>query len=418
MEDGGWQPQSPPSFILAFLQGIAHACSAVKTLYGYLTRQMLATWGMTVFVFTFVLMLGNVIKEILTLLVNRQATLGLACHGILLLLPYVLAFSLPIGMLTATLLVFGRFSADQELTAARASGISLVSLLPPVLLLGVAVSGLCAWLNFDLAPASRVAYKELLASVGRNRPGRFLLDGQYVPFGKYQVFVEHVHKDGTNLDSVIVIEYDAGGSQIRWAKAPKGVLIIDNVARKITLILTNMTSFEHDQNGWMPMLIGDWPLEPRDFPKADEALPIAISDMTFRQLQAELARQELGRAVVPPRGASRDALLDARQQMQRAAAETIMPVLVYLNQQVAFSFACLAFTLIGIPLGIRAHRRETSVGVATALVLVLAYYSFIVLGQAWAAHPERYPCLIIWLPNFIFQAVGAVLLWRTNHRVG
>jgi lipopolysaccharide export system permease protein len=321
-------------------------------------------------------------------------------------------------MLTATLLVFGRFSADQELTAARASGISLVSLLAPVLLLGVAVSGLCAWLNFDLAPASRVAYKELLAGAGRNRPGRFLLDNQSVPFGKYQVFVEHVHDDGTNLDGVIVDEYDTGGSVIRWAKAPKGVLIIDNAARKITLILTNMTSFARDQNGWMPMLSGDWPLEPRDFPKADEALPIAISDMTFRQLRAELARQERGRAGILPRGASRDELLEARKKMEAAAAETIMPVLVYLNQQVAFSFACFAFTLIGIPLGIRAHRRETSVGVATALLLVLVYYSFMVLGQAWAAHPERYPCLIIWLPNFIFQAVGAVLLWRTNQRVG
>ena len=392
----------------------------MKTLHRYLTRQILATLVMTVLVFTFVLLLGNVIKEILQLLVNRQATLGLACHGVLLLIPFVLAFSLPIGMLTATLLVFGRFSAEQELMAARASGISLVSLIAPVLWLSVAVSGLCAWLNFDLAPASRAAYNQLIADAARRRPGALLLSNQDVPFGKYRVYVRHVHDDGTNLDNVFLQEFDAGGAMVRWAKAPTGVIIVDNIKREISLVMPGMTAYHQDKNGWLPLMSADYfPLDPVPFPKADEAIPIAISDMTFRQLRAEQARQERTYADVLPRGASKDQLLDARnQQMQDAASESIMPVLVYLNRQVAFSFACFGFTLIGIPLGIRGHRRETSVGVATALVLVLVYYSFIVLGQAWAAHPDRYPCLIIWLPNFIFQAVGAVLLWRTNKQVG
>jgi len=390
----------------------------VKTLHLYLTRQVLATLGMTVFVFTFVLLLGNVIKQILKLLIYHQATLGLFCHGILLLIPYVLAFSLPMGMLTATLLVFGRFSADQELTAARASGISLVSLVAPVLLAGAAVSGLCAWLNFYLAPASRAAYNELIASAGRRSPGSVLLNNQIVPFGKYQVFAGHVHDDGTNLDNVKVFEYDARGALVRWAKAPAGTIIVDTNARQITLVLPGMTSMTRETNGWLPGVAGDVPLTPVPFPKADEALPIAISDMTFQQLRSELARQERGLAGVPPRGASREDLLDAQKQTRAAASETIMPVLVCLNQQVAFSFACFGFTLIGIPLGIRAHRRETSVGVATALALVLVYYSFMVLGQAWAAHPDRFPCLIIWLPNFIFEAAGAVLLWQINKRVG
>ncbi len=403
-------------FHLAFSFRLEHPSSLVKTLHLYLARQVLATLVLTAFVFTFVLLLGNVIKEILQLLVNRQATLGVAGQGILLLIPYVLAYSLPIGMLTATLLVFGRFSAEQELTAARASGISLVSLVGPVLLVGVAASALCAWLNFDLAPASRVAYKELLANAGKKRPGGFLLSNQYVPFGKYQVFAGHVAEDGIHLENVVVAEYNDLGSQIRWAKAPGGRIIIDNVAKKITLALTNMNTYERDTNGWFPLMRGDWPLI-TDFPKTDETLPIAISDMTFRQLQAELARQERGLASPLPREATRVELLEARKQTEAAAAETIMPVLVCLNQQVAFSFACFGFTLIGIPLGIRAHRRETSIGVAISLVLVLVYYSFMVLGQAWAAHPERYPCLVVWLPNFIFQAVGLVLLWRSDHRV-
>src|SRR5580658_755756 len=185
----------------------------MKTLHRYLARQMLLTLGMTVFVFTLVLLLGNVIKQILQLLVNRQATFLVALKGIGLLIPYVLAFSLPIGMLTAALLVFGRLSADQELTAARASGISLISLVTPVLLLSVAVSGLCAWLNCDIAPSWRMAYKELIYQAAVNRPANFLQSGESVPFGtNTTIFVGKVHPDGTNLDGVVVSQYDRHGN--------------------------------------------------------------------------------------------------------------------------------------------------------------------------------------------------------------
>jgi lipopolysaccharide export system permease protein len=390
----------------------------MKTLHQYLARQMLATLGMTVFVFTLVLLLGNVIKEILQLLVNRQATLGVALHGILLLIPYVLAFSLPIGMLTAALLVFGRFSADQELTAARASGISLVSLITPVLLLSVAVSGLCAWLNFDIAPACRTAYRGLLFSAQSSRPASLLRSGETVPVGDYMVFVSKVDKDETNLENVIVSQWARDGELKQWAKGPTGTLTRDSVHHQIVLTIHDASAWENTTNGPEPKAGGELPLTINTDEQAKAFLTIPDSDKTFSQLRQKLRDLERPLDAPIPRGDAGGKSAKARSEMKHMVQDETMPVMVYMHREVAFSFACIGFTLIGIPLGIRAHRRETSVGVATALVLMLIYYSFVVLAQAWQNHPERAPCVIVWLPNFIFQAVGAVLLWQANRGAG
>jgi LPS export ABC transporter permease LptF len=368
---------------------------------------------MTVLVFTFVLLLGNLLKEILSLVINHQATGGLVLHALALLIPYVLAFSLPIGMLTAALLVFGRFSADQELTAARAGGLSLVSLSTPILVLSVFLSLVCAWLNLQVAPASRVAYKNLLYEAGMAQPTRALQANQYLELGKYTMYVSKIAKDGVHVEGVLLYEYDDNHDLKAVIRSPDGEIRAQSNA--IQLSLDKPYIMLNQPDGWTYQGGSSNALMEFDVrSKTAQKVTVPLSDMTFTQLWAKLNELEQVRGVAPPRNANKAKPDPKAKEM---AADMTMPLLVQIHREASFSFACVGFTLIGIPLAIRAHRRETSAGIAIALVLVLIYYSFIILGQSWQSHPERAPHLIMWLPNFIFQAVGAVLLWRANKGV-
>jgi lipopolysaccharide export system permease protein len=384
----------------------------LKTLHKYLTLQVLASMLLTMAVFTFVLLLGNVLKEILTLLVNSHARIGLVFEAIVLLIPWVWVFALPMGMITSTLLVFGRFSADQELTAARASGISLLSLITPVLLLSLFCCVLCAWFNMDLGPRSRVAYLGLRDEVLENLANIELPEGRFIPIGTNYIFYAEKNDRG-KLQNVMVWYLDHNTT----VEAPRGEEAFDKTnsqfvlnldAPRIITMLTNgnpiITSFSSTT---MPIPVN------LNAMKNQRAKP-AISDMTIWQLEDEL--QELQQRI--PDDAPTNDVSKETKATEREARELpqnlIEQIRVAMNRQIAFSFGCFGFALIGIPLGIRVHRRETNIGVAIALGLVLIYYTFMLIADHLSSRPEFYPHLIVWIPNFLFQGVGAFLLWRAN----
>lgn len=382
----------------------------MKTLHRYLTLQVLAALLLTVAVFTFVLLLGTVINEILRLLVNGQARLGTVLEAIGLLIPFVCVYALPMGLLTATLLVFGRFSADQELTAARASGVSLLSLITPILLLSLGCCAVSAWFNMDLGPRSRVAYKNLLARASADLLHVQLPAGQPIfDFPGYILVVGENHSG--NLKDVWIYEVKDKTNVILSIHAPEGRLETNLKKKEIYLRLFEPRGLSENGVTFSTPEFLSYNLYPTN---ADNFVPpeVKISDMTFWQLRDKISSLE--RLDVP---------LDSKttpeeKQVQFAQVEKLIEqIRAEMNRQIAFAFACFSFALVGIPLGIRMHRRETNIGIAVALGLVLVYYSFVILGKSLAARPELAPHLIFWLPNFIFQAVGAVLLWRANKGV-
>jgi lipopolysaccharide export system permease protein len=78
------------------------------------------------------------------------------------------------------------------------------------------------------------------------------------------------------------------------------------------------------------------------------------------------------------------------------------------------SIAVLSFALVGIPLGVRVSRKETSANLGMAVMLFLSYYFLVVMVNWLDRHPEYRPDLLYWLPNVIFLGIAAWLFRRAD----
>jgi len=394
--------------------------------------QVLASLLLAVGVFAFVVLLINLMHDVLPLVLGGHIPLRLLGKAIGLELPFACVFALPMGFIAATLLVFGRFSADQELTAMRASGVSLLSIVTPVLILSLCCCALSAWFNMEIGPRSRVNFLSLKYELLNEGVNSLIPEGQLVHFySAGRLFQCYVAKNrGGELEDIILYRmqnetnWDAliHASRGRLERGPgTSKLVLEPVLQlRDVRMLSGRNIVGMDSLVFFPTPITNQPVKP------------SISDMTFGQLQQEL--RELQQNILTPANVGSPAAVSYLQHLNlnlktnaspaqvvamveeagKSKTQQIGRVRVAMHWEVAFSFACFGFTLVGIPLGIRVHRRETNIGIVMALVLVSIYYAFTMLGNSLSGRPEFYPQLILWLPNFIFQAVGAGLLWRAN----
>ena len=102
-------------------------------------------------------------------------------------------------------------------------------------------------------------------------------------------------------------------------------------------------------------------------------------------------------------------LLDQlKSQSKRERSESRTEI----NKRFSFPFACVAFAIIGVPLGVTAHRRETSIGFAMGLIVAVAYFLFVIIADALRGNPKVHPEFLIWVPNILFIILGALLFRR------
>lgn len=369
----------------------------MKILHKYLARELLVAFGLGMLVFTFVLLAGRILPDVLPLL-SQRVPIPLLLNYFALLIPYLLVFSIPMAMLTATLLVFGKLSADNEITAIRASGMSLLNLISPAIVIAIGLVFVCLLINCYIAPMAKFSRKSMLLEVGMRDPAALVEEGSYTTlFPGYLLYT--ARRESNVLHQINAFSLDERGRPTQNFRADRAILSVNGDTKVLTLELFNVRGEVRD------------PDDPMNLKKVRRGLQAERYPMQFdlgKVLKEARQKRETGEM-------SFTELLRSIHDL-RSKGITPTPLWMEAHRRVSGAFACFAFVLIGIPLGIKAQRRETSIGVGMGLLLVFVYYVFVVLAKTFENKPQYYPELFLWAPNIAFEVLGLFLLWRVSRR--
>ncbi len=125
---------------------------------------------------------------------GKGLSLGTILEFVYLNLAWMLALAVPMAVLVATLMAFGRLSADNEITILKTSGISLYYVIRPVLLLAIVLTILMFLFNDRVLPEYNHRARLLFYSISRKKPTLQLEEGIYIPMGKFSILVEDIEK--------------------------------------------------------------------------------------------------------------------------------------------------------------------------------------------------------------------------------
>ncbi len=398
----------------------------------YILRQLIVVTVLGVLSLTALLLLGQIFQELQSLLVESGAPASIVLEFMVQVIPFSLTFSVPWGFLTAVLLVYGRLAADNELTSMRMAGLSLWRLSMPAIVLGLAFSALCYYINIEVAPRGKQAMSDLVIKAAHTDPKKLLSANQTaIKIGDGRLYLEkrvedtiyglHVYPDGAK---------DMGFASMHAQRAEIGDF--DRETRQIELTLYDVTIERRDEKTSDLSLINKMPLK-IDVPlnqqrrlkdnrftneEIAEALAnfYAIEDIDLPLMQ-KLAKQASLQNSFPAAASLWSTALNDVTYYKRGMSKKVERAFqTEPTKRASFAVSCIIFSLIGVPLAITARRRDTSTGFALGILVAALYFMALVLCEISRKSSGWIPYVVLWLPNVLGIIYALYLHARARYR--
>ena len=358
----------------------------------YVLRGFLLSFFMSIFILTFAMTGANLIKVLD--LVSEGASVWAFLQFVMYILPIVLTYTIPWAVMVGVMQVFGRLSADSEITAMRACGISIMQIVSPIMLVTMLLTGICLYLQVELGPPLQGKARNLLKNAVLEQPQSLFEPGRQILFQNTLIYIDDKEPSG-RLRGIDLYVLSGTNSYSQNIFAEQGDIKVDKEKKTLTFSMYNCM-VDNKQTG-SSGTVG------RFFTKRFE--------FTYDFGKVSNAQ----RLWIRPKHMKLSDLMGWIRMTKELNRDTTS-LEVELNQRIAFALSPIAFLLLGLPLAIRTNRRETSVGLFLSVILAGTFFMSIIMCESLTNFPKLYPQYLLWLPNIIFQTIGAVMTYRISRR--
>jgi lipopolysaccharide export system permease protein len=365
---------------------------APRLLWRYILRDVLLHTLIGLFAITLLLVVQNVLRFMEDLI---AAGVGLAEIGqlVALVLPTYASYAIPTSLLFGILISFGRMSADGEIVAMRACGVSVPRLLPPALALGLLAALVTGYMQFEVQPRARYAMRAFLRQLAGSltvvEPGRFN------ELGDRLIYVHAHGKEDCPLEGILIGDASSAERSF-YAAARCGRIVGDPSGNEVAFVLQNGSIHFSDPDPGRYRRISFETMHTSIDISALVDPPQYARDLRFAELLAVRrlpADDPKHKRIAGKRGTSLDAQI---------------------HRRLAFPLASVLLAVVAVPLGIRPVRSGRSAGALTAIAVMALYWLLFTLGEMAAERGVGPAWLGIWAPNAITLALGVLLVRRIS----
>lgn len=356
----------------------------MKTIEKYVFGSFLSSFLLAFLVLSFVLTIALLVQIVGFILDGVSA--GLIGQFAMVSFPETLQWTVPLALLVASVLVFSRLSADGEIAAMRACGVNLLSVMKYPVLFALLCSLLAAYVNNEIVPRGHEVRRSLKTRVSVGAGLEVLEPGIWIDdFPKVKLYFGS--KEGAWLHDLLVLDYSNSrfDRTIRASKA-----LVSSEGSDVSLDLYGMSVDPLDADHPGVMHVSRYLYTMKDA-LSNDTYTKKVKD--FRFFEALGKMQELKDRSKHAGGDDEDG-----KRLRKEMKKSLSKLRVEVSKRFVFAAASLCFVLVGIPLGIRAQRKESSIGMAISLGIAIGYYLVVMLmlslQKNYAIHPEA----LIWLP--------------------